>query len=159
MPLSKRTAKWMMNLYPPLLFNRIFIQKISDDFMSLDVVIKKSIFNKNIQGTIFGGTLFSAADPYYAMMYWQIFSHRKMKMEAWVRACEVNYLKPATTDMFLEYRLTEQDIAEAIQTVKAEGRFKKWHLIQMLDKNKQVCVEAKVLVYIRPAIAEDKSVF
>ena len=70
--MTPRSFKWLMNLYPPLFFNRIRVVRVSKNFKEVDVVIKKSLLNKNIQGTIFGGTLFSAADPYYTRMYDQI---------------------------------------------------------------------------------------
>lgn len=158
--MSPRGVKWMMNLYPPLFFNRIVVKEISKDFMYIKAVIKKSVFNRNLNGTIFGGTLFSAADPFFSIMYWQIFVRKKTRMEAWVRAIEGNYIKPAGSDITLEFRLTEQDIIDAEQMVEKEGRIKKWHTVNLINKKGEVCVEFKILVYMRKAkTGEDKSVF
>lgn len=161
MKLTPFTFKWMMNLYPPMLFNRIVVKRVSADFKEVDVVIKKSLFNKNLQGTIFGGTLFSAADPFFSMMYWQVFTQRGLKMEAWIRAAEADYKKPCKSDMSLKFRITEQDVEDARQMVEKEGRIKKWHLIQMTDRNNEVCVEVKLLVYIHHVkrSEEQKGVF
>jgi len=149
----------MMNLYPPLLFNRIVVKEVSSDIKTIKVVIKKSFLNRNLNKTIFGGTLFSAADPFFSVMYWQIFAQQKTPMEAWVRAIEGNYIKPAATQMSLEFKLTDEDIAEAKEMINKEGRIKKWHTVSLKDANGETCVEFKILVYLRKAKQNDKSVF
>ncbi|MES2837995.1 MAG: DUF4442 domain-containing protein [Bacteroidota bacterium] len=159
MAYSAFTGKWIMNLYPPLLFNRVVTKRISKDFKEVDVVIKKSWINKNLQGSIFGGTLFSAADPFYAMMYWNIFAHRKVKMEAWVRHIEGDYSKPSNTNMYLQFRITDAEILEAEQSVERDGKFKKFHTIELKNEQGEVCVSFKILVIIRKAIKEEKGVF
>jgi hypothetical protein len=160
MKLSPLGVKWMMNLYPPLLFNRIVVQEISPDFLYARVLIKKSFLNRNLNGTIFGGTLFSAADPFFSVLYWQIFLRKKTRMEAWVRAIEGNYFKPANSNITLEFKLTIQDIEEAEIMVDKEGRIKKWHIINLVNDKGEVCVEFKILVYMRKAKSgKDKSVF
>lgn len=156
---SSFTGKLIMNLYPPLLFNRVITKRISVDFKEVDVVIKKSWLNKNLQGSIFGGTLFSAADPFYAMMYWNIFAHRKVKMEAWVRYVEGNYIKPSSSNMNLQFRISDEDILEAEQCVEKEGKFKKMHTVELKDEKNEVCVVFNILVIIRKAIKEEKGVF
>ena len=61
--LSRRGIRWALNLFPPLLFNRISIQSISEDFMEIKVRVRHSWMNKNFHRTIFRGTIFSAIDP------------------------------------------------------------------------------------------------
>ena len=65
---SRRGIRWILNLFPPLLFNRIFIQNINRDFKEIIVCVRHSWMNKNFQRTIFGGTIFSAIDPYFPTM-------------------------------------------------------------------------------------------
>jgi acyl-coenzyme A thioesterase PaaI-like protein len=162
MKLTPFKAKWMMNFYPPLLVNRIFVKSISSDFRMVSVRIRKSWINRNLQGTIFGGTIFSAADPFYALMYWQVFKQKGYKCEAWLKSAEIDYLKPGTTDLDLVFELTELDIEEALKELALKGRFQKTHLIEMINTNGEVCAQVKTLVYLRiPRLKEQdgKSVF
>ena len=48
---------------------RIKIVSIKEGFKGCRVKIKKSFLNRNMNGTIFGGALFSASDPFYAILY------------------------------------------------------------------------------------------
>ena len=58
MKLRNFLIRLLLNLYPPILFNRIVIKMISEDFTSMKVILKKSIFNINFHKTIFGGVFF-----------------------------------------------------------------------------------------------------
>ena len=108
--LTPKNAKWILNLYPPFLFNRIRIQSISSDFTDVKVIIKKSIWNKNLAGTIFGGTLFSAADPFIAVMYWQIFDIRfHKKIIVWLKSAEIHYKIPADSAISLHFKIDEEE--------------------------------------------------
>ena len=69
--------RFILNIYPPLFFNRIILKKISKDYKEMTVVLKKSIFNINFHKTIFGGSIFSACDPYFPTMYYNIFEQKQ----------------------------------------------------------------------------------
>ena len=159
MVLKPWQLKLLINYFPPLLINRIRIRRISSDFREMDVVVRKSLLNRNLGGAIFGGSIFSAADPYMALMYWQALAHRGLKCEAWLKAAEIRYRKPSTTDLRYEFRLTEADIEEAIEAVKTEGRFQKWHDIIAVNKQGETCAEIKTQVYLRLAKGKSRSNF
>lgn len=149
MKLNPRTAKWLMNLYPPLLFNRIVLKKISKNFREAEIVIKKSILNRNLQGTIFGGTLYAAADPYPAIMYWQIMHQQGIKTEAWLKKAEVEYHKPADSDVRLNYKISEKEIADAMEVLFKDGKFSSWHHVDGIDKDGEACISIKSLIVIK----------
>lgn len=147
--LSRKSIKRVLNLFPPLLFNRIAIQEISEDFMQLQVRVKYSWMNKNFHRTIFGGTIFSAVDPYFPTMYWHIFSRKKLPMEVWLKSAEIKYKRPATSDLHLHFKLEEEDIQNAIKGLRKNGKHEVWHSVEAIDKYGTVCAEAKTLVYLR----------
>ena len=147
--LSPKMVRLILNLFPPLLFNRISIQRIKKDFMEIKVRIRYSIINKNFHQTIFGGSIFSAIDPYFPIMYWQIFSRKKLPIEVWIKKAEISYKNPAETDLYLKFNLKEEDIKKALTGLGKDGRFQVWHEVEAVDENGMICAEAKVLVYIK----------
>ena len=78
--------------------------------MEVKVRIRHSIINKNFHRTIFGGTIFSAIDPYFPIMYWQIFSHKKLPIEVWIKKAEISYKNPAETDLHLIFILKKKTL-------------------------------------------------
>lgn len=149
MKLKPWVARWFMNLYPPNLLNRIVVSRLSKDFREVDIMIKKSILNKNLQGSIFGGTLYSAADPYPALLYWQNLNQQDIKTEAWLKKAEVEYHKPASTSIVLKYKITEKEIAEAMESLFKEGKFSRWHEVEGKDKYGETCISIKSLIVLK----------
>ena len=146
---SPKLLRRVMNFFPPLLVNRIKIVENDSDFMNLKVEVKYSWLNKNLQKAIFGGTIFSAIDPYYAVMYWQIFSTKGLAMQVWIKKVEIRYRKAATSNLEIAFSLTENDIENAINSLKTEGKHEVWHHVNAIDEYQEVCAEARVLVHIR----------
>lgn len=156
MILSERFGKWVLNAYPPFIFNRIKIQKISNGYQSCVVKIKKSIFNRNMNGTIFGGSLFSASDPFYAILYWQIFERKGYKVQTWLKSAEIHYMRPADRALYLEFSISDEQIAEAEQSLNSIGKYKHTHEVRYCDADGDIYVIAKTEVYIRLTKASQK---
>lgn len=146
---GRTTIKWILNLFPPLLFNRISIKSISEDFKQVHVQIRYSWMNKNFNRTIFGGTISSAIDPYLPTMYWHIFSRKKLPMEVWSKSIEVNFIKPAITDLDLFFSISNEDVDNAMKGLQKDNIYEHWHYVNVIDQNENICAEAKVLVFLR----------
>ena len=110
MQIQKYAIQFVLNIFPPLLFNRIVLKEISDDFMQMRVVIRRALFNINCHKTIFGGTIFSACDPYFPTMYYHIFAKKNRKLIIWLKSAEIQYLRPADTSLKLHFIITKDDI-------------------------------------------------
>ena len=113
MKIPKFAIKFVLNIFPPLLFNRIVLKEISDDFMQMRVVIRRALFNINFHKTIFGGTIFSACDPYFPTMYYHIFTKKNRKLIIWLKSAEIQYLRPADTSLKLHLKITKEDVTLA----------------------------------------------
>ena len=138
-----------MNIFPPLLFNRIVLKEISDDFLEMKVVLRRALFNMNFHKTIFGGSIFSACDPYFPTMYYHIFANKNRKLIIWLKSAEIQYLRPADSSLKLHFKITEDDIKLAEETLNKKGKFEIWHTVDAINKKGIVCARAKMQVYLR----------
>ncbi len=154
MQTPKFLIKFVLNIFPPLLFNRIVLKEISDDFLEMKVVIRRALFNMNFHKTIFGGSIFSACDPYFPTMYYHIFANKGKKLIIWVKSAKIQYLKPAESNLKLHFIITKEDILLAENTLNEKGKFEIFHIIEAINKNGIVCARAKIQVYLR----ENKSI-
>lgn len=141
--------KWLMRLYPPLLFNRIVCTRVGADFRELEVRVRKSWLNRNLNGTIFGGTISAAFDPWYGMLYWQLFAHRRQPVQVWVKALEVTYHQPAATDLFLRFRVADDELAQVEAGLAERGKKAIVYHTDALDRHGQACATAKCVVVVR----------
>lgn len=147
--ISAGVFKFIMNLYPPLLANRIRIKYVSKDFKELKLVVKKSLFNRNLAGTIFGGTIFSAADPFHAAMYWQIFAHEyNMNVRVWLKAADISYKRPSETNLYYHFEITDEDVKKAKNALDERGRFFVTHSVNAKNKAGEICATINLTTYI-----------
>ena len=147
--LSERQCKWMLNLYPPLFFQRVRVVGFDPGIRRGRVRVAKSILTGNLHGTIFGGTIFSAADPLYAIMYWQIFAREGMQVASWLKSARIAYLKPAATALTLEFVLGDEDVERARESLEQEGRYTCTHRVEAVDAKGRVVAEIDTEVYLR----------
>mgnify|MGYP001356318721 CR=1 FL=1 len=115
----------------------------------MKVVLKKSLININFHRTIFGGSIFSAFDPYLPTMYYHIFNMKNKKLEIWLKSANIKYVRPARSNLYLNFRVTEEDILIAEKNLIKNGKHEKWHTIQAKNKKGEICAEAEILIYLR----------
>ncbi len=149
MQVPKFLLKTVLNLFPPLLFNRIVLKEVSDDFLEMRVVLRRALFNMNFHKTIFGGSIFSACDPYFPTMYYHIFANKGRRLIVWLKSAEIQYLKPADSSLKLHFKITEEDILLAEKTLDEKNKFEIWHTVEVINKKGIVCARAKMQVYLR----------
>ena len=149
MRVSENRLKWLLRIYPPLLLQRIWTVNFHKDFSGVKVKIFKSLLNRNYNRTIFGGTVFAAADPFYPVLFHQIFSHKGYKVIAWSKSSEIQYLKPGMSNLYFEINIPEAEIAEAEEVLNTVGKYAKVHSIAIYDDTGEVCAALKNEVYLR----------
>jgi acyl-coenzyme A thioesterase PaaI-like protein len=155
--LSERWGRWLLNLYPPFVFNRIHIVSIGKGFRSCTVRISRSPLTRNLNGSIFGGSIFAAADPFYAVMLWQIFGRKGIRVQTWLRSASIRYLKPASSRLTLEFALSDEQVETAAAELTRNGRFVCTYDIEARNVAGELCAAIKTEAYIRIPRKEQKS--
>jgi hypothetical protein len=149
MQVSENLLKWVMRFYPPLFFQRIWVIKFDEGFRGVQVRIRKSIWNTNYNGSIFGGTIFAAADPFYPILYYQVFSHKGYKIKGWAKSSEIKFLKPGATHLYFTIRLDEAEITETETILNTTGKYTKAYPIEIYDKNGVNVASVMNEIYLR----------
>ena len=149
MKTKKFIVRSILNIFPPLLFNRIILKEISDDFMEMKVVLRRTLFNINFHKTIFGGSIFSACDPYFPTMYYHIFANKNRKLIVWLKSAEIQYLKPADSTLKLHFKISKKDIHDVEDNLNKTGKFEILHTVHAINKKGIICAKAKMEIYLR----------
>lgn len=149
MIVSENTLKWAMRFYPPLFFQRIWVKKISKGFTGAEVKISRSFLNINYNRSIFGGSIFSASDPFHALLFDQILQRRGFKCQVWLKSSQIRYLKPGRSNLYFTISLSEEEIREAETSLKTVGKFVKAYPINIYNSANELCITVVNEVYIR----------
>ena len=147
--ISARYGKFMLNCFPPLLFQRIRIEEFSDDFRYCRIRVKKSFLSRNLHGATFGGTIFSGADPAFGIMYWQVFAQKGERVQAWIKSARVRFQKPARSALLYEYKITDEDVAVMEAGLAERGTAVREHLLEARDEEGDVCASIHIETYLR----------
>lgn len=149
MVVSEGLLKWIMRFYPPLFFQRIWVIRFEKGFTGARVKISKSILNRNYNGSIFGGTIYTAADPFYPLLFHQLFTKKGYRIVAWSKSAGIQFLKAGLTDLHFDIKIDNNEIAEAEHILNTVGKYVKSHPIDIYNKNGEICVSLTNEVYLR----------
>lgn len=149
MVVSENTLKWGLCLYPPLLFQRIWVKKFHKGFRGVDVKIAKSLFNKNYNGSIFGGTIYAATDPFYAILFDQLLQREGFKVRVWLKSASIQYLKPGRSHLYFTVIITDEMLNEAKQALNTTGKFVKAYPMEIVNEAGELCATVLNEVYVR----------
>ncbi|WP_276091542.1 DUF4442 domain-containing protein [Pedobacter sp. JY14-1] len=150
MVVSEKTLKWILCLYPPLFFQRIWVTRFHKGFRGVDVKIIRSIFNRNYNGSIFGGSIYAATDPFYAILFDQLLQRKGYKTRVWLKSASIQYLKPGRGNLYFTIQITDEMIADAVAALNdGHGKFVKAYPMEITNFSGQVCATVINEVYIR----------
>lgn len=158
MIVSQNILKWALRFYPPLFFQRIWVLKFENNYRSCTVKLSKSLLNKNYNGSIFGGTIYAATDPFYALLFDQLLQRKGYKVEIWLKSASIQYLKPGRSNLYFTISVNDEILAEAENALKTIGKFIKAYPMEITDKNGVVCAKVMNEVYIRNLHPNEKEI-
>jgi hypothetical protein len=149
MKVSENILKWGMRLYPPLLLQRIWVRNIDAGFRGADVKINRSLITLNFGKAIFGGTIYTAIDPFYAMLFGQLLKHKGYHISVWLKSANIQFLRPGRTDLYYRISITDEMINEAEEALNKNSVFIKSYSIEIYSKTGDLYAIAKNEIYIR----------
>jgi acyl-coenzyme A thioesterase PaaI-like protein len=149
MSYRKLPVRWIFKLWNfwfPFLGAGITLHKVSDDLRFVQTRLRLRFWNQNYVGTQYGGSMFSMTDPIYMVMLIQNLGSDYI---VWDKAATIRYLKPGKTDVFADFRLTEEILNQIRETVEAQGKMDWTTTVQIKDKNGELIAEVDKVLYIR----------
>jgi hypothetical protein len=137
--------KTLMNWYPMYFGTGGKILFWAGDSTELHLRLRLNIWTYNYVGTIFGGSLFAASDPFYMLM---LFKALGFKYVVWDKSANIRFKKPAKTTLYAKYMITEEDFNRIKSSVAEKGETTHNFLIQWLDKDQVVHAEIERQCYV-----------
>ena len=119
---SAARMRFLLNLYPPFLFQGIRVLSIDENFHAARVRVVKSLLTRNVMGTTFGGSLMSAADPLFPLLYWRSLVKKGEHLSVWLKSLDSSFLVPATESVYLDFRLDPEKLEAARRDLDQTGR-------------------------------------
>ncbi len=106
--MSASKFKRIINWYPPFIGAGVRVDRVSADYLEIDVSMPLRWYNRNYVGVHFGGSLYSMVDPFLMLMLMQHLSDTHI---VWDKAARIEFVAPGRGRVFAHFRLSLEEIA------------------------------------------------
>ena len=141
-----------MNLWPPFLGAGITVESIAKDFRQARVRLKLSLFNRNIVGVHFGGSLFAMTDPFFMMMVSQNLGKGYI---IWDQAAKIEFLKPGKGKVHADFAIAQDQLDEIVQAAEPGNKVLRDFVVDIKDHEGDVVARVTKTLYIRKKLQKN----
>lgn len=115
--LRTRLERAVFNWYPAYLATGGRVTHIEDDWSEVRIKLPLSWRTRNVVGTLFGGSLYSAVDPFYMIM---LLRRLEDSYVVWDKAASIQFRKPGTETLYATFEVPDGEV-EQIETELADS--------------------------------------
>ncbi len=135
----------MLNWYPMYFGTGGRVLFISSDWRDVKVRLRRSLWTYNYVGTIFGGSLFSASDPFYMLM---LMHSLGKEFVVWDKSANIRFKRPGKSTLYAHFVINDQIVADISERVAYSGETDYQFVVHWKDKHGNVHAEIDRTVYI-----------
>lgn len=138
--------KLAMNIWPPLLFSRIRMTKLTADFREAEVKMTLSAWNRNAMGAHFGGSLFAMTDPFYMTMLMAVLGKGYV---VWDKFADIDFIKPGRGTVYAKFLISDQLLNDIKKHTDNGEKYLPVIPVYILDDKGEVVSKVNKTLYIR----------
>jgi Domain of unknown function (DUF4442) len=145
---ESRKSWWLrtlMNWYPMYFGTGGRILFWSADNTEVHLRLRLNLWTYNYVGTMFGGSMFAASDPFYMVMLIRILGSAYV---VWDKTANIRFKRPAKSALYARLIISEEHLIDIRQRVAVHGHVVHTFGIQWLDKQGVVYAEVERHCYI-----------
>ncbi|CAH0525040.1 DUF4442 domain-containing protein [Vibrio hippocampi] len=152
--MDRRIEKWYrpkwvklaLNLWPPFWGAGIRIVSISEDFTCVKVRLKFRWWNKNVNRSQYGGSIFSMTDPIYTSMLIGIL---REEYYVWDKEASIDFISPGLSYLEAEFIISQSVVDDIVrQTATGEKCFPEF-TTHITDSQGKIVATIQRKLYVR----------
>ena len=137
--------KSLMNWYPMYFGTGGKILFWSADYLEVHLRLRLNMWTYNYVGTIFGGSMFSASDPFYMIMLLRVLGPTYV---VWDKSASIRFKRPGKTTLYTKFEISNEDLASIKLAVAQQGEITHNFIVEWKDKTGVVHAEITRHCYI-----------
>ncbi|MFI5276122.1 MAG: DUF4442 domain-containing protein [Ktedonobacterales bacterium] len=143
-----RLLRWRYNWFPAYRGTGAWVTYIASDWREVRIRLPLNIQTYNYVGTIFGGSMYAAVDPFYMIM---LIRNLGKGYVVWDRAATIRFKKPGRATLYARFALDQPEL-DAIRAELEQARsLDRVYHVELTDAQGVVCAEIDKVIYIRRA--------
>jgi len=141
-----RLARWGFNCFPAWRGTGARVTHIASDWREVRVRLPLSWRTRNYVGTIFGGSLYGAADPMYMIM---LIKALGPPYTVWDKAATIQFRKPGRSTLFARFVLEDSELAEIRRVLETAPTVERVYVVELADAQGVVHATVEKTIHIR----------
>ncbi len=137
---------WVFNWFPAFRGTGGRVMYLAEDFREIRISIPLNWRTRNYVGTIFGGSLYAAVDPFYMIMLIETLGPEYV---VWDRAASIRFRKPGREKLFGRFLLPVEDTDEIRRLLQTERSIDRVYAIDLVDAAGTVHATVEKTIYMR----------
>lgn len=133
------------NLYPSYRATGGRVIHVSRDLKTIRVMLRHSWRTVNPAGALFGGALYAAADPMFAML---LALQLGDDVVVWDKAGRIRYRRPGRSHLFADFHVDDDTVEAVRRELAARGETERTFRVELRDRHGEPHVELEKTVYI-----------
>ena len=134
-----------LNWFPAYRATGARLTHVTADLKRIVVRLPLRRTTKNGAGTMFGGSLYAATDPIYALL---IAANLGPAYIVWDKSAAIRYRKPGREALTAEFVVTDADLAAIVREVESTGSCDRSFTTEFRDAAGVVHVEVEKTIYV-----------
>jgi len=141
-----RDIRWRFNFFPAYRGTGGRVTYISDDWREVRIKLPLSWRTRNYVGTIFGGSLYGATDPFFMIQLIQLLGREYV---VWDKAASIRFKKPGRATLFATFAIDDTEL-DAIRTATAGGTsVDRVFTVELKDADGVVHAVVEKVIYVK----------
>lgn len=137
--------KHVMNWYPMFLGTGGKVLFIQHDWKRAIVRLKLNLWTRNYVGTIFGGSMFAAVDPFHIVLLINIMGKNYV---IWDKAATIRFKKPGKGLIKADISYTDEEIKNIERITQENGHYEFTKPVSWIDEKGDVVSTVDKTVYV-----------
>ncbi len=140
-----RLLRWRFNRIPAWRGTGARITYIAGDFREIRVRLPLSRRTRNYVGTIFGGSMYAAADPAYMLMLIHILGPEYV---VWDKAARIRFRRPGRSTLYLRFVIPEVEIETIRGLLEEVPKVDRVYTVELVDAEGVVHAEVEKTIHV-----------
>jgi len=127
-----RLSRWGFNLYPAYRGTGARITYIAGDWREIHVKLPLSWRTRNYVGTIYGGSMYAAVDPFYMIMLIKCLGPEYV---VWDKAASIRFKRPGRETLYAKFKLSEEELISIKSELENSLKLDRHYQVELQDKS------------------------
>lgn len=152
--MKSKLWRWAFNLYPTYRSTGAWVTYVAHDFREVRVKLPLSWRTRNYVGTIFGGSMYAAVDPFYMIM---LIKNLGPGYVVWDKAAAIRFKKPGRGTLFARFVFADEELNTIRSELQRLTSLDRVYEIQLTNAEGLACAVVEKTIYIRRKVSDSKA--